>query len=122
MHRPLFRLLMGILLVGAISVGLRAAPAQAQIVIEPPSTCIATISPVYYQGRAAYWCGDQWYYQNGDAWGVYGTEPAYLHTYRGSHAPARQFYGRGRETGSSNRGRTGAGGHAGGGGGGHGHL
>lgn len=122
MTRAFLTLATGALLLGAITLGPTTA-AQAQIVINPPSTCIATISPVYYQGRASYWCGNQWYYQDGDAWGVYGSEPAYLRGYHGDRAPVRQFYGRGRAPASANRGRTGGGGHAGGrGGGGHGHL
>jgi hypothetical protein len=125
MTRHLVTSLNGALLLGTIAgaIGLCLAtdPARAQIVIVPPSGCIATISPVYYEGNAAYWCGDSWYYRNGGGWGRYDREPGYLHSYRGSHAPDRAFYGRGRAWGGARAG--GGGGHPGGGargGGGHG--
>jgi hypothetical protein len=102
--------LLGAAIAGAISLCLATGAAQAQIVIVPPSGCIATISPVYYEGNAAYWCGDSWYYRNGGGWGRYGTEPGYLRSYRGSHEAGRAFYGRGRAWGGAR---------AGGGGGGH---
>jgi hypothetical protein len=114
MTRTLATLLSSALLVGAVALCLKATPAQAQIVIAPSSACIATISPVYYEGRASYWCGGQWYYQNGGAWGVYGSEPGYLHNYRGSHPAVRQSYGRGRAFGGGARSFGGGGGHAGG--------
>jgi hypothetical protein len=118
MIRTFVTSLKGALLLGA-TLCLLTPPARGQVVIDPGAACVATVSPVYYQGRASYWCGNQWYYQNNGAWGVYGSEPAYLHNYRGNHAPARHFYGR---AGGTSQGRAGGGGHAGGGGGGHGHL
>jgi hypothetical protein len=126
MTHNLAKLLKGTLLVGATTLGLATAGAQ-EIVIAPPDACIATFSPVYYEGNAAYWCGDNWYYRNGRGWGMYRTEPAFLHSHRGGRAPApRQMYGRARAGGGMRAGsggaRGGGGGHAGGGhagGGGH---
>jgi hypothetical protein len=110
----------GALVAGALSVCLVTAPARAQVVvIAPPDACVATFAPVYYNGYASYWCGDNWYYRNGPGWGMYGAEPGFLRGWRGSHAPARQFYGRGRPGGGIRAGggvRVIAGGHAGGGG------
>ena len=85
--------LKGALLVGAITgamtLCLMTGRARAQIVIVPPDGCIATISPVYYEGNAAYWCGDNWYYRNGRGWGRYDSEPGFLRSYRGSHPAGR---------------------------------
>jgi hypothetical protein len=94
---------------GAVTLCLSTRPARAQIVIIPPSGCVATMSPVYYEGNAAYWCGDSWYYRNGGGWGRYGTEPGYLRSYRGSHAAGREFYGRGRAWGGARAGGGGDG-------------
>jgi hypothetical protein len=120
MTHTIATLLKGTLLVGTIlgtiALCLMTEPARAQIVIIPPSGCIATISPVYYEGNAAYWCGDNWYYRNGGGWGRYDREPGFLRSYRGNHAPDRQFYGRGRAEGYRG---GGGGGFRGGGGGGH---
>ena len=93
-------MLKGVVLAGAVTLCLVTAPAQAQIVIYPPSAYIATTPPVYYQGRASYWYGNRWYYRDGRGWGAYDREPAYL---RGRHAPARQFYGRDRGGGMRRR-------------------
>jgi hypothetical protein len=101
------------LLVGAIT--FLDGAAHAQTVISPPAACIATIAPVYYEGRASYWCGDNWYYWNSGAWGFYDNEPAFLRGYRGNHGPARAFYGRTRAGGGARAG--GGGGRAGSGGG-----
>jgi hypothetical protein len=63
--------------------------------VYPPGAFIATASPVYFEGRAAYWYGNRWWYRDGGAWRFYGNEPAYLRSYRARvPAPARQYYGR----------------------------
>ncbi len=126
MTRNFVTFLKGATLAGAIAVYFMTGSAWAQIVIVPPAACLATVSPVYYEGYASYWCGDSWYYRNGASWGLYGSEPAYLRSYRSGHAPAPQLYGRGRPGGGARAGGGrsfgggarvgGGGGHAGGGG------
>ncbi len=79
----------------AVAACLLSTPAQAQVeVVLPPPDFIATSTPVYYEGHAAYWYGNRWYYRDGGNWRFYHDEPAYLHGYRGRE-PVRQFYGRG---------------------------
>lgn len=62
----------------------------------PPPGYVATVSPVYYEGRPAYWYGNRWYYRDGARWGAYRSEPGYLHNYRVQGnvrvgAPARRY-------------------------------
>jgi hypothetical protein len=71
-----------------------SAPASAGIHISIPVEIIATDTPVYYEGHAAYWYGDRWYYRVGREWYEYRTEPVYLRDYRSNHARERRFYGR----------------------------
>ena len=98
MTRTLVKMLKGALCAGAIiSCGLLSTPVQAQVVIHvpfPPAPYIATTSPVYYEGHAAYWFQNRWHYRDGGAWRYYENEPAHLREYRGNHQPSRQYYGR----------------------------
>ena len=96
MTRAIVKYSKGVLCAGAIALSLSAAPARAQVVVEisPPAEFIATASPVYYEGHAAYWYGNRWYYRDGRAWRFYRDEPAHLRENRGRHEPVRQFYGR----------------------------
>jgi hypothetical protein len=48
----------------------------------PSAAYVATASPVYYEGRPAYWYGNRWYYRDGGGWGHYRSEPRYLNQYR----------------------------------------
>src|ERR1700722_14191777 len=81
----------------ALSVTLWAGSARAQVevVVEPPADFIATSTPVYFEGRPAYWYGNRWYYRDGARWGYYHDEPGYLHDWRGHHEFAPHYYGRG---------------------------
>ena len=88
---------------GISSCLLISTPAAAQIEIFPPAAFIATSSPVYFEGHAAYWYNDQWYYRDGPAWRHYSSEPTFLRDYRGRHEPVRQYYGRGHEGGLKRR-------------------
>jgi hypothetical protein len=74
----------------------------------PPADYIATVQPVYYEGHAAYWYGNRWYYRDaGGRWGHYDHEPAALASRRGQFsAGARVNYGR-----ASTRGGSRGGGH-----------
>jgi len=96
MTRTLVKVLQGALCVGAIAMCLASTPAQAQVVVRifPPAPFIATSSPVYYEGHAAYWYQNRWYYRHGGCWEFYQSEPAHLREYRGRHEPVRQMYGR----------------------------
>ncbi len=60
----------------------------------PPDAYIATTEPVYFEGHAAYWYGDHWYYRNGSAWRRYDREPAALHQRRMQAPPVRRTYAR----------------------------
>jgi len=62
----------------------------------PPDEYIATTTPVYYEGHAAYWYGNRWYYRDGGGrWAHYDHEPAGLAARRGQFtAGARVNYGR----------------------------
>jgi hypothetical protein len=71
-----------------------AVPASAQDDDIPPPEVIATLTPVYHEGHAAYWYHNHWHYRDGSgAWAYYHDEPAYLHTWRGSHQFDRRYYG-----------------------------
>jgi hypothetical protein len=96
MKRAFVTTLKAVLCAGAIFSALVSVPAQAQfeIVISPPAWFIATAAPVYFEGHAAYWYGNRWYYRDGAAWRYYDREPDHLRDYRGHHEPGRQFYGR----------------------------
>jgi hypothetical protein len=76
---------------------LAAIPVRAGIKIElrfPTPEFIATTAPVYYQGHAAYWYGDRWYYRDGGNWRAYDDEPHELRDYREHHDRQRYYYGR----------------------------
>jgi len=71
-----------------------SATAGIHIQISPPAAFIATTSPVYYEGHAAYWYGGSWQYRDGGRWQRYQTEPRSLHERRTRQEPQRHFYGR----------------------------
>ena len=58
----------------------------------PPDGYIATTEPVYYEGRATYWYGGNWYYRNGNSWNHYDREPPALQQRRMQAAPVRCSY------------------------------
>jgi hypothetical protein len=61
----------------------------------PPADYIATVEPVYFEGHAAYWYNNRWYYRDGARWGHYDHEPAGLAARRGQfQARGRVNYGR----------------------------
>jgi len=106
MKKAFTTMLQGALCACTVCASLLSTPATAQIevVIAPPAEFLATTTPVYFEGHAAYWYGNRWVYRNGPAWGYYRNEPGFLHDYRGHHsAPARQFYGRAHEGGYRRR-------------------
>jgi hypothetical protein len=52
----------------------------------PAPAYVATVAPVYYEGRPAYWYGNRWYFRDGGGrWGYYRSEPRYLYQYRGRY-------------------------------------
>ena len=59
----------------------------------PPDGYIATTEPVYYEGRATYWYGGNWYYRDGNRWNHYDREPPALQQRRVQAAPMRRSYG-----------------------------
>ena len=80
MNRTLLTMSKGVLLTGAITLGIFATPAQAQveITIFPSAAFRATARPTYYEGRAAYWYQGRWYYRDGGNWAYYREEPVFL--------------------------------------------
>ena len=58
----------------------------------PPDGYIATTEPVYYEGRATYWYGGNWYYRDGNRWNHYDREPPALQQRRVQAAPVRRSY------------------------------
>jgi hypothetical protein len=78
-----------------LAAGLTAsAHAGIRVHISLPVEIVATDTPVYFEGHAAYWYGDRWYYRVGRDWYGYEAEPVYLRDYRLHHAHERRFYGR----------------------------
>jgi len=59
----------------------------------PPDGYVATTEPVYYEGRATYWYGGNWYYRDGNRWSHYDREPPALQQRRVQAAPVRRSYG-----------------------------
>lgn len=94
MNRTLLTMSKGVLLSGAITMGLFAAPAQAQIevTIYPSAAFRATTRPVYYENRASYFYQGRWYYRDGGSWRVYRDEPRFLRESRVQRVPVRKHY------------------------------
>jgi hypothetical protein len=90
MKRSFLTLLTGVVVASSLA----SAPARAGVVIEifPHAAFIATATPVYFEGHAAYWYGNRWCYRDGRAWRAYREEPRYLREYRGRREPERHFY------------------------------
>jgi len=77
------------------TLALAAPVASAQVVVvdAPPPEVIATLAPVYYEGHAAYWWHNHWYYRDMHGhWGHYQAEPRFLHDHRFSHPAYRHYY------------------------------
>lgn len=78
-----------------VSGGLYSVPAAAQVIVMdegPPPDFIATTQPVYFEGRAAYWWNNRWWFRDGPRWGWYHEEPAFLRDHRDHHEPVRAYY------------------------------
>lgn len=98
----------GALCVGAIMACLASVPAQAQVRVEigVPAWFIATNRPVYYEGRPAYYYGNQWHYRQGRTWHTYRQEPRFLRDHRMGHwrQHDRRHYGRDHDGGYGRQG------------------
>jgi hypothetical protein len=83
----------------ALSVGTLAAittlpsPAEAQYA-PPPVEVVATLTPVYHEGRAVYGYNGYWHYRERGAWAYYHEEPAFLREWRRTHHVYWHHYGR----------------------------
>jgi hypothetical protein len=74
------------------SVVLAAAPAAAQW-DPPPQEFIATTEPAYYEGHAAYWYNNHWFWRDEHGgWNHYEREPPFLADRRAHFAPARRSW------------------------------
>lgn len=75
-----------------------ATGCEAEVLSEPayypPAGFIASATPVYYEGRPAFFYNDRWYFRNGaGAWGYYRNEPPYLYRQRTVYgAPAHAYF------------------------------
>ena len=87
------RLFKGVVIASALcGVCLVGVPAAGQWA-PPPPEFIASTEPVYYEGRAAYWYHDHWYWRDAHgAWSHYDVEPAFLADRRAHFPPARRFW------------------------------
>jgi hypothetical protein len=79
--------------VGALSAVLFVgSPAEAQWVPPPPEV-VATMEPVYFEGHAAYWYGNHWYYRDErGGWNHYDHEPPGLAERRAQRPPERRSW------------------------------
>ena len=91
MNRSLVTMLTGVVVASYLA----SAPARAGVVVRifPPAAFMATATPVYFEGHAAYWYRDSWHYRDGRNWRIYREEPRFLREYRTRRAPERHFYG-----------------------------
>ena len=98
MNRGLATLSHGLVLASALgalsATALIATPAAAQWAPPPPEV-IATTEPVYYEGHAAYWYANHWFWRDPHGvWNHYDREPAFLANRRAHFAPVRVHYER----------------------------
>ena len=82
--------LAGVCLVGALA----TAQVQFQVgFVPPPPEFVATTEPAYYEGHAAYWYRDHWYWRDEHgAWNHYEREPPFLAERRAHFPPARRSW------------------------------
>ncbi len=86
MNRIVSKILVSALLPLGVAAAISTASpsAEAQVVVAyPPSSYIASYTPVYYNGYAHYYYNNHWYYRDHGIWRGYATEPAYLYGRRG---------------------------------------
>jgi hypothetical protein len=86
---------LGVMVWGTTAAAGCAAEIDAEPAYYPPSGYIATASPVYYEGRPAYYYNDRWYFRHGAGWGYYRSEPAYLRQRRTVYGAPAHAYVRG---------------------------
>jgi len=68
------------------------APAAAQW-DPPPPEFIATTEPAYYEGHAAYWYNNHWFWRDEHGgWNHYEQEPPYLADRRGRFPMTRRSW------------------------------
>ncbi|HEY1957455.1 MAG TPA: hypothetical protein VGH28_17675 [Polyangiaceae bacterium] len=79
--------------VATLALAALAPLAAAQDNDYPPPEVIVTMSPVYYEGHAAYWWHNHWHYRDAHGhWGHYNAEPKFLHDHRYGHPADRHYY------------------------------
>ncbi len=87
------RIWMTLAFIGSLAVKSEPASAQISITIGVPPAVIATTTPVYYEGRPAYWYNSRWYYRDAHRrWAYYRDEPRYLHEHRLRYPPHPRYY------------------------------
>src|SRR5271156_2596221 len=87
----LFKLVGSVAVVAALSTFAPVIAAQDDDA--PPVEVIATLSPVYFEGHAAYWWHNRWHYRDPHGtWGYYRSEPNFLRDHRVAHPAERHYY------------------------------
>ncbi len=86
---------LGVMVWGATAATGCVAELDAEPAYYPPPAYIASASPVYYEGRPAYFYNDRWYFRSGAGWGYYRSEPRYLYQQRVVYGAPAHAYGRG---------------------------
>jgi hypothetical protein len=77
----------------ATAIGVVSTTASAQMPPPPPPEFVVTAEPVYYEGHAAYWYQNHWYYRDEHgAWAYYHDEPKFLSDHRRAAPPERHSY------------------------------
>jgi hypothetical protein len=78
----------------ALSGDAAAQPLPPDAPAPPPPTYVATVEPVYYEGHAAYWFANHWYWRDPHGWHWYASEPGFLRDRRSHGPPPRHHYER----------------------------
>jgi len=86
---------LGVMVWGSVAVSGCAAEVRAEPAYYPPPGFLATASPVYYEGRPAFYYNERWYFRSGGGWGYYRSEPGYLYNHRTIYGAPAHAYVRG---------------------------
>jgi hypothetical protein len=81
----------GVMVWGVTAASGCAAEVVAEPAYYPPPTFVAGTTPVYFEGRPAWYYNDRWYFRSGGGWGYYRSEPAYLRQQRAYGPPANAW-------------------------------
>ena len=94
MNKAIFGLVLGASVAATTFFTPRTASAQEYWVGYVPSEHIATVEPVYWNGRPHYYYNGYWMYREGARWRYYRSEPAYFQQWRYRYPNGRWHYWR----------------------------